>query len=135
MRSNAARASLVLGAIVASGAAACTNDPVPPTLSAQQFCEEVARVDCHAYFDCFTEDMRATVRQTLPIGTTKGQCETNLRTPCAATPYTCPNQQIFQLQNAGACVRALNAVSCDSWRQDTNPAPAACMNVCIDNPV
>lgn len=127
-------ARLALGALLASSATACLEDPAAPTLSARQFCEERARIDCHVFYDCYSEDMRARVRLKTPIGTTKQECQATLPSTCAATPYACPVDRIFQLQIAGACVRALDAVKCDNWLRDDAASVPACEHLCIDNP-
>lgn len=112
----------------------CTSDPVPPTLTEDRYCRERAAIDCEAFYNCNDEDRRASVRQFRPIGTSESECVANLNAACMATPFACPGDQIFQLQIAGACVRALQAVSCDDWRRETFVEPAACTSVCIEDP-
>lgn len=123
-------------ALVCLGAgAACVDTSAGRPLTVKSFCEERAEVDCRVYWDCFDVSARDEAReeraaQGLDIGQDRRQCVSNLKAACATQPFACPMRMVFQELKAGACIDALEGLSCADWNGGGAAMARACDSVC-----
>ncbi len=118
-----------------SSVVACVDTSGGRAVTAQEYCEEKAEVDCRKYWQCFSAIQRSDAEAELAnqgrsLGTSQEQCTANLLAACTTKPFACPANTVFQEMTAASCIDALDSFACDKLVRPVAGTAPQCERVC-----